>query len=171
MQLDKEIEKEKLIEILSIQYSQGLIAMDEYERILEFINKVETIKEIEYIRKIIDTNETYSLKKQIIISENTIIEPSSKPKNIFSRFFIKKISQRSNIKHIKKYSGTYELRLYDMDFIENNLTLKIRLYAGDVILYLPNNTVIQNGMKHYGGKIIMNETYSIKDENVRNKLL
>ena len=29
---------------------------------LEFVNKTETNKEIEYIKKIIDTNETYTLK-------------------------------------------------------------------------------------------------------------
>jgi hypothetical protein len=56
--IEIEQEKERLTDILSTQYSHNLIAIDEYERLLDFVNK----KEIEYIKKIIDTNETYALR-------------------------------------------------------------------------------------------------------------
>jgi hypothetical protein len=46
-------EKGKLIEMLSEKYSRNIITMEEYERILEYINKIETEKEIRIIEKII----------------------------------------------------------------------------------------------------------------------
>ena len=49
-------EKENLIRKLSDQYSQNIINMEEYERILEYINKIETKKEINIVEKIIQEN-------------------------------------------------------------------------------------------------------------------
>ncbi|MDR2651116.1 MAG: hypothetical protein LBC68_02200 [Prevotellaceae bacterium] len=46
-------EKEKLTKTLSEKYSQNIIGMEEYERIVEYINKIETEKEIAIIKKII----------------------------------------------------------------------------------------------------------------------
>jgi hypothetical protein len=47
------LEKERLTNILSTQYSQDLIAIDEYERLLDFVNKTETNKE-EYKLKVFE---------------------------------------------------------------------------------------------------------------------
>jgi hypothetical protein len=49
-------ERDKLTKKLSEQYSQNRITMDEYERILEYIHKVETRREITIIEKIIREN-------------------------------------------------------------------------------------------------------------------
>lgn len=49
-------EKEKLTKKLSEQYSQNIINIDEYERMLDYINKIETGKEIRVIEKIINEN-------------------------------------------------------------------------------------------------------------------
>jgi hypothetical protein len=62
-------EKEKLIKMLSEKYSQNIITTEEYERILEYINKIETKKEITIIEKIILEN---------IVNEN---ELSITPRN------------------------------------------------------------------------------------------
>jgi hypothetical protein len=53
---DFDDEKEKLVKMLSEKYSQNIITMEEYERILEYINKIETKKEINIIEKIILEN-------------------------------------------------------------------------------------------------------------------
>jgi hypothetical protein len=50
-------EKERLTVKLSEQYSRNDINMEEYERILDYINKIETNKEINIIDKIIHENE------------------------------------------------------------------------------------------------------------------
>ena len=49
-------EKEKLISKLSEQYSRNIINIEEYERIIEYVNKIETASEVNIIEKIIDEN-------------------------------------------------------------------------------------------------------------------
>jgi hypothetical protein len=49
-------EKDRLAEKLAEQVSLNLIAMEEYERILDYINKVETPREIDIIEKIMGEN-------------------------------------------------------------------------------------------------------------------
>ncbi|GHV05906.1 hypothetical protein FACS189485_13580 [Spirochaetia bacterium] len=50
-------EKEELTNKLSLQYSRNVIDIEEYERIVEYINKVETSKEIGIIKKVIQEND------------------------------------------------------------------------------------------------------------------
>lgn len=49
-------EKSALTNTLSEQYSQNIISMEEYERMIEYINKIETLREIKIIEKIIQEN-------------------------------------------------------------------------------------------------------------------
>ncbi|MDR0722146.1 MAG: hypothetical protein LBF75_05025 [Treponema sp.] len=74
-------EREKLTQKLSEQYSQNIINMEEYERILEYINKIETKKEITILEKIIqeNTNETNELT---LVHNNEIIIPKTNEKNV-----------------------------------------------------------------------------------------
>jgi hypothetical protein len=53
---DLDDEKNKLINKLSEQYSQNMIDMEEYERIIEYANKIETKREVRFIEKIINEN-------------------------------------------------------------------------------------------------------------------
>jgi hypothetical protein len=162
-----EQEKEKLTNILSAQYSQDLIAIDEYERLLDFVNKTETNKEIEYIRKIVNTNETYALKEKIV--DGNKLENRSKI-NIFT-IFINLLMKKRNVKKIKIFTGMYEQRLYDIDFIENRLILKINNYNGNAFIYIAKNTSVENNVKNYGGKNIMSERVDIDNVEIKNKLI
>jgi hypothetical protein len=68
-----EEEKDKLTNTLSDQYSQNIINMEEYERMLEYINKIETTKEVSIIEKIIQEN-VASNNNELIIPPNNITE-------------------------------------------------------------------------------------------------
>jgi hypothetical protein len=164
MNFEMDREKEKLINILSEQYAQDLITIDEYERLLEFVNKTETNKEIEYIKKIIDTNETYVLKatNQSVEKENS---------NNIILMILKKIFRKNNIRKIKIFSGNYELKLHDIDFVENLLTIKLTIFSGDVIIYIFNNTAVENDIKCFSGKINMSNQNNIRNEEIKNKLI
>ncbi|MDR1326729.1 MAG: hypothetical protein LBK00_11915 [Treponema sp.] len=162
-----EQEKERLTNILSTQYSQSLIAIDEYERLLDFVNKIETNKEIEYIKNIINTNETYALKEKTI--DRNQLENQSKI-NIFT-ILINLLIKKRNVKKIKIFSDIYELRLYDIDFIENRLILKINSYGGNTFIYIAKNTSVENNVKNYGGNNIMNERTDINNSEIKNKLI
>jgi len=49
-------EKENLINKLSEQYSKNIINIEEYERLIEYVNKIETDSEVNIIEKVIDEN-------------------------------------------------------------------------------------------------------------------
>jgi hypothetical protein len=49
-------EKERLTVKLSEQYSKNIIDIEEYERIIEYVNKIETTAEVNIIEKVIDEN-------------------------------------------------------------------------------------------------------------------
>jgi len=96
-----EEEKERLTHNLSEQYSQNIINMEEYERILEYINKIETKKELTIIEKIIlennINNTELSLNKN---NEIAISESTDKHLSLFSW-------KTSNIKPLNGNAGKY----------------------------------------------------------------
>ena len=50
-------EKEKLTRELAEQYSRNIITMEEYEHILNYINKIETKKALDRIERIVEKND------------------------------------------------------------------------------------------------------------------
>ncbi|MDR1029990.1 MAG: hypothetical protein LBL76_03855 [Treponema sp.] len=86
-------EKDTLTKELSEQYSQNIISMEEYERILEYINKIETKKEASIIEKIIQENS---------IEKNEIMMPKTK-ENYVSMFSWR----TTNVKSINGSGGKF----------------------------------------------------------------
>ena len=74
-------EKDRLVKKLSEQYSQNILNMEEYERILEYINKIETRKEINIIEKIIQENSIEN-NELTVIQNNEIIIPKSNQRHL-----------------------------------------------------------------------------------------
>jgi hypothetical protein len=94
-------EKENLTKELSEQYSRNAINMEEYERLLEYINKIETRKEIGIIEKIIQENNANS-NELAIAKNNEIAVPKNKAKHL-SLFSWR----TSNVKSINGNGGKY----------------------------------------------------------------
>jgi hypothetical protein len=94
-------EKEKLVKMLSEKYSQDIISMEEYERILEYINKIETKKEINIIEKIILEN-VVNANELSITSRNEVTTSEAKEKHL-SIFSWRTI----NIKPINGHGGKF----------------------------------------------------------------
>jgi hypothetical protein len=88
-------EKEKLTQTLSEQYSHGVINVEEYERILEYINKIETGKEIVIIQKIIHGNS----ENELIINNNEILN-NEKHLSMFSW-------RTSNVRPVNGNGGSF----------------------------------------------------------------
>jgi hypothetical protein len=95
-------EKDKLANKLSEQYSQNIINMEEYERILEYINKIETKKETNIIEKIIQENDDENNNERTKTINDEIIVSKSKERHlsIFSW-------RTSNVKSINGNGGKY----------------------------------------------------------------
>jgi hypothetical protein len=78
-------EREKLTQKLSEQYSQNIINIEEYERILEYINKIETKRETNIVGKIIQENTAGNGTLQNSQNNDDII-PSPKSERHISAF-------------------------------------------------------------------------------------
>jgi hypothetical protein len=108
-------EKDKLAKELSEQYSQNIISMEEYERILEYINKIETKKEINIIEKIIQENNIEN-NGLTIIQNNEIMIPKIKEKHL-SMFSWR----TTNVKSINGNGGKFISLLGTNRIIVDNL--------------------------------------------------
>jgi hypothetical protein len=94
-------EKDKLAKELSEQYSKNIINMEEYERILEYINKIETKKEVNIIEKIIQENDIEN--NELTVSQNnkiTIQKTKEKHLSMFSW-------RTTNVKSINGNGGKF----------------------------------------------------------------
>jgi hypothetical protein len=128
-------EKDKLTQKLSEQYSQNILNMEEYERILEYINKVETGKEISIIEKIIQENN---------VNNNEITIPKAKEKHlsIFSW-------RTSNVESINGNGGKY-LSLFGANQIivdklpKGRTVINVSSIFGLTEIIVPNNIKITN---------------------------
>ena len=63
-------EKERLTVKLSEQYSKNIIDIEEYERIIEYVNKIETTAEVNIIEKVIDENNLKNSGELAILRNN-----------------------------------------------------------------------------------------------------
>jgi hypothetical protein len=88
-------EKDKLTDKLSEQYSQNVINMDEYERMVDYINKIETSKEISIAAKIIQENTGKD--------SNELMPPSDYTGNHLALFSWRS----SNVKPVNNNGGRY----------------------------------------------------------------
>jgi hypothetical protein len=75
-------EKDRLAKNLAEQYSQNIISLEEYERILEYLNKIETKKEIYVIEKIIYENTGVNKNELETIQDNEIMTPKSNERHL-----------------------------------------------------------------------------------------
>jgi hypothetical protein len=136
-------EKDNLIKKLSEQYSQNIINMEEYERILDYINKIETKKEINIIGKIIRENSEEN-NELTIIQNNEIMLPKIKEKHL-SMF----AWRTSNIKPMNGNGGKY-ISLFGTnqiivdDLPEGRTVLNVNSIFGLTEIIIPNNIKITN---------------------------
>jgi hypothetical protein len=91
-------EKDKLEEKLSEQYSQDIITIEEYERILEYLNKIETKKEVNVIEKIMEENNITNANKLEInkITYEHLLEYLNKMETDKETNIIKEIKRENN---------------------------------------------------------------------------
>ncbi|MCL2765636.1 MAG: hypothetical protein FWD40_10215 [Treponema sp.] len=134
--------KENLSKILSEQYSQNIINIEEYERILEYINKIETNKELYIIEKIIYEN---NINKNLSVNEaNKIIIHETKEKHlsIFSW-------RTNNLKSINGNGGKYlsifgANRILVNDLPRGRTVLNVKSIFGLTEVIVPKNVKIIN---------------------------
>jgi hypothetical protein len=150
-------EKENLTKKLSEQYSRNIINMEEYERLLEYINKIETKKEISIIEKIIQENN---------VENNEIIIPKSNEKHL-SMFSWR----TSNVKPINGNGGKYISLFGANRIIVDNLprgrtVIKVNSIFGLTEIIVPENIKIINKADPIFSGIFTPNEINEKDEEL-----
>ena len=137
-----EDKKENLSKILSEQYSENIISIEEYERLLEYLNKIDSNKELYIIEKIIHEN---NVNKDLNINktrEIAIHESKEKHISIFSW-------RTNNLKSINGDGGKYLSLFGTNQIIINDLpkgrtVLNVKSIFGLTEIIVPKNIKITN---------------------------
>ena len=145
--------KEELFNKLSDQYSKNIINIEEYERIVEYVNKIETNSELNIIEKIIDENNQRN-NEESMIPHNKNYE---KHPAVFSW-------KSTNLKSYNGNGGKY-LSLFGTNrIIIDNLpkgktVINVDSIFGLTEIVLPKNIrIINNIVPVFSGIFIPNET-------------
>jgi hypothetical protein len=150
-------EKERLTGLLSDQYSRNIISMEEYERILEYINKIETNKEISIVEKIVNEND---LKNNEIAAyqynEIAMQNANEKHLSMFSW-------RTSNIKPVNGYGGKY-LSIFGANRIivdalpKGRTVINVNSIFGLSEIIVPDNVkIINKAVPIFGGIFTQDE--------------
>jgi hypothetical protein len=134
-------EKNKLALELSEQYSRSMINMEEYERILEYINKIETGREIAILQKIIRENNANN-ELTIAAVEVTIPKTNEKHLSMFSW-------RTTNIRPLNSYGGSFFSIFGTNQIIVDKLpkgrtVINVNSIFGLTEIIVPNNIRITN---------------------------
>jgi hypothetical protein len=137
-------EKDKLAKKLSEQYSQNIINMEEYERILEYINKIETKKEISIIERIIQENDSINNNELTTINDNKVVIPKTKEKH-FSMFSWRALNVESTNVNGGKYTSLFGVNRIIVDNLPMGRTvLNVNSIFGLIEIIAPKNIKIIN---------------------------
>jgi hypothetical protein len=146
-------EKSRLTVTLSDQYAQNMINMEEYERILEYINKIDTIKEVHTIERIIQENNAENNNELMTLENST----AKKHLALFSW-------RSSNVKSLNGNGGKY-LSLFGANrIVVDNLPVgKTALNVNSIfglteIVISKNIRVINKIVPVFAGVFAPNET-------------
>jgi len=136
-------EKEKLTQNLSEQYSNNIINIEEYERILEYINKIETKKELYIIKKVILENNADN-KDLLLIQNNKIAMLELKDKHL-SLFSWKTLNIKPINGHGGNYTSLFGANRIIVDSLPEGITiLNVKSIFGLTEIIVPNEIKIVN---------------------------
>lgn len=168
--------KHKITEKLSSQYSLNYISLDEYERLVEYSQKIETEKELNILEKIVNSNNPEETKYNKAILEN--IE-----KNYFTLLSSRKTSGPLLSGMITNILGDHKIYLNEEDLINDETTLIVSIILGSVIIYVPDNVYVtcnavpllsdisikDNNKNGYGKKLIIKGSVILGDIKIKTK--
>ena len=136
-------EKDNLAEKLAEQFSQNIIDMEKYEHILEYINKIETKREITIIEKIIKEN-NIDEEQSTVDKSDAIITPEENKKylTVFS-------ATTSYIDPVDGNGGEHNCYFGENKIIVKNLpkgktVLNVKSIFGETKIIIAENIKITN---------------------------
>jgi hypothetical protein len=140
-------EKDKLIKKLGLQYSHNIFGMEEYERITEYINKVETKNEIILVEK--------------IVNENSNINPPVVNKNRYNNTFLL-FSKRQDKEKYLNISGSNIIVIDKLPLPKYKIY--VNTFWGTTEIIVPKKIRIKNKLTTFFSIVKMDEVTINKTE-------
>jgi hypothetical protein len=136
-------EKNKLTGKLSQQYSHNKISLEEYERLIEYIHKIETGKEMIIIGKIIEENNA------INITENNVKKISKNGKRTGNNYTILSSQKTSGAiinetENFISILGDNHIIINENDLKDNETTINIYTILGETVIHIAENISVIN---------------------------
>ena len=152
--MNLEQEKEKLTETLSDQYSKNVIALEEYERMLDWVNKIETGKELTAVQNMV--------KVETPVQETPQRLPmftKGKTKNYETVFSYRSVTIKPTDGKAGKFSSVFGTMKVKVDSLPIGKTvLKAEAVFGTVEIHVPGNVKITSDITPvFGGVFIPDE--------------
>jgi len=171
--------KNKIAEKLSSQYAVNHISIEEYERLVEYSQKIETNKEMTILEKIVDgyTPESNNEKKTIPVNTDNI------EKNFANILSSRSMSGPMVDSNISSILGDLKITLNESDLINQETTLNVSVILGSVKIIVPDNvnvvcdaipilgdvSIKGNKNKGYGKNLKIKGAVILGEIRVRNK--
>ncbi|GHU75300.1 hypothetical protein FACS189461_1300 [Spirochaetia bacterium] len=143
-----EEEKDKLTQKLSEQYAKSTVTMEEYERILEYINKIETKKEITIIEKIIDENSANN--SEVTLLQTAVPQTAEEHTSVFS--WRASTVKATNEKYITVF-GAHQIIADDLP--KGRTVIDVETTFGLTEIIVPKNVKITTNVKSIFSGIFM----------------
>jgi hypothetical protein len=139
--------RDKIIEQLSEKYSQNLFSLEEYERLIEYGNKIKTDKELTLFTKIIEAN--------------NVVDDENRNSDSFKKI-------RSLKKGVATIIGDIKIEISEEDF-KNSSEIIIKMFSliGDITIYIDDGIEVNNKVIHVIGDVDIKLNTEIR--NSRNK--
>ena len=151
--------KEKAVETLSVSYANNRLPLEEYERLVEYINKIESERELVIVEKIVAEYKTDNAAEQDHTPEDAAdynaadddtadYHPSYSQSNLFNNLSI--LSSRVLEGPIKSGSqyvsilGSQYIKIRKADLLRNQTFLDIVSILGEAVVYVEQGIRVNN---------------------------
>ena len=150
--------KEKAIENLSNSYAKNRLPLEEYERLVEYINKIESERELAVVEKIVAEYDGNNAAKPAVDADDDEDEPDHYHHNPPSRNNMTLLSSRTISGPLKSGAqfvsilGSMEIKVRKEDLSKQRTELKMVSILGENVVYVePGIRVINKVIPVMGG--------------------
>jgi len=127
-------EKEKLTHELSDQYSRSIISLEEYEKMIDSVNKIESVRELRDVQRMALSNSELSLPK----------DPGQKHVTVFSLRSVTLDPVNGNAGKYTCVFGTNQIKVNDLP--QGKTFLRVDAVFGLTEIYVPKKVKLINNV-------------------------
>ena len=153
--------KNQAIEALSEQFSQNALPIEEYERLVEYINRVESERELVIVDKIVNETALYAgnlAPMPAPASATPATADDGKPQFDLALFSNCKISGDTLLTRRRSFValfGNITITIHDGDLPSGRTVLHVNAVLGNVIIKVPPSLVVSMEAVAYLGNTVL----------------